>query len=59
MLASSAVQYWLDRYNTGITPFVSAVAVVPLAAIDHALRRRRRQPAVTAAEPSPIAAVLR
>jgi hypothetical protein len=52
MLASSAVEFLMSRYNASITPFVSAVAVVPLAAIDHALRRRRRQPAVTAAEPA-------
>ena len=54
MLATSAVEFLLPRYNAGITPFVTAVAVVPLAAIDHALRRRRRHPAVTAAEPPPM-----
>jgi hypothetical protein len=57
MLACSAVEFPVSRYNACITPFVTAAAVVPLAAIDLALRRRRPSPG-TAAEPPATAAAM-
>jgi hypothetical protein len=57
MLACSAIEFASHRYNACITPFVSALAVVPLAAIDHALRRRRES-AQTSAQPPTMSAVV-